>query len=116
MSKIRAKVTGKYQSARYNEVIDNVGRRYQKAKKETLREFFKRVKARAIENIEDNNQETGVPLSHKLEESIDWNVDRAHIWAGNEQTPYAQAHNEDMGAKTLILPSRGKSLIFFNYI
>jgi hypothetical protein len=114
MSKFRMVAEGKYVE-NFRTIADTLEKRFRKAKNETLSEFFYRVRLSAIANIIRNNQETRVPLSGRLEGSIDYNVSRRLIWAGGDDVPYAAAHDSDQGTFTPIWPSNGKYLVFYNY-
>jgi hypothetical protein len=115
--RIRYSVQGKYEKQKATSVIDDLERRFHRLKSETLREFFSRVKETAIENILENNEETNVPLTGNLEDSIDYTVSKGsgRIWAGGPGVPYAAAHNQPVGTTTLILPTHGKFLVFYNH-
>lgn len=120
--RLRYDVEGKYQDITRFSVLDDLERKFKRAKKESLREFFERVKEQAIENIYDNNEETGVPLSGRLEHSIDYSTSGSggssgRISAGNSETPYAALHDLQPGQRdfaNLILPN-GRFLKFFNH-
>lgn len=95
---------------------------FARGKKEGLRKFFKRVKKEAISNIELHSGETGYPGTGayainpgKLARSIDYDVNRGVIWAGNSETPYVLLHDKPMGEKTEIHASNSKYLVFFNH-
>lgn len=94
-------------------IADDFGRKFHRTKKESIREFFLRVRREAIHNIVENNAETGYPMTGALGGSIDFDVDKQVMWAGDENVPYAAIH--DAPTRILIVPVNAKYLVFFNY-
>lgn len=122
MAKIRAQVNGKHLEQSLEVFINKFEKGFMRAKEESLREFFKRVKKEAVRNIERHKTETGYPGDGtyandpgKLGRSIGYNVSKGLIWVGDGDTPYAVAHNQDEGTTTPIVANGNKYLVFYNH-
>lgn len=118
-TRVWVRIDGKYEKIKLSSILDSLETRLKGVKRESLREFFERVRLTAIENIERHSEETGVPLTGKLESSIRYEIprpSRGRMYVGGPDVPYAAIHEHgNQGGLTLLVPTNGKYLVFLNH-
>lgn len=109
MPRYKAAIEGANSFTAYEKVITDT---FEKATRETIKEFAERVRKDAIRNIEIGQRSSRYPQTGALANSIKYSVRGGSVsfQVGDANTPYARL--QDDPNPTIIVPN-GKSLTFF---